>query len=73
MPPQNMLAVSKFSTGNVPWAMLTPELCPSVGWEHAGCHKLNYKDNAMAVMWTSAILHPGLSKFTSADTADEHS
>lgn len=70
MPPQNMLTVS---TGNVPWAMLTPELCPSVCWEHAGSHNLNYKDNAMAVMWTAATLHPGLAEFSSAGTAGERS
>lgn len=27
----------------------------------------------MAVMWTTADLHPGLAKFTSVGTAGEHS
>lgn len=27
----------------------------------------------MAVIWTAADLHPGLAKFTTVDTAGEHS
>ena len=63
-----MLTVSKFSIGNGPQVMLAPELCLSVGWESASCHKLNYRDSAMAVIWTAADVHPGRAKFTSIST-----
>lgn len=68
-----MLTVAKFSIRNGPWAMLTPELYLSVGWDSTSYHNLNYRENAMAVIWTAADLHPGLAKFTTVDTAGKHS
>lgn len=70
IPAQNILTVSKFSTGKGPWALLTPEIAMMLAGTAFSCHNHNYRDHAWArtsFLWewltTEVVESPSLQMF----------